>query len=673
MRKVFVACMAALLVAAPSALRAQEKTALTDRQIISGDLPEGIFNRPTMGITPSMAAHPESMPPLVDGWENPTYSPDKRHIAYTLGGDLYTVEVATKRIQRHTSDGSDVVKNGFASWVYYEEIFGRASRYKAFWWSPDSKVVAFYRFDESRVPMFPIYDAAGQHGSLRATRYPKAGDPNPEVKIGFVSVDGNSVVWSDFDPKRDQYFGTPFWDYKGKRLIVPWLDRSQDNMIFYSVDPLYGSKESIYSEHQATWVDWPGQMLCSSKGIYMVRDYEMWQRIYFLSYDGKTFRYASDRKNYWGIRLLKLSDRYLFFTARGGESSLRTDIYRVNLNQGKTERISFGEYDFTQVRVSDDDRTVYATLSNCHTPPRNVEIRIPAFGGVKEKNVKVLYDAKGPLFDQYKIAEREIVQVTMRDGSRLPAAVIWPVDMDRSGKTKYPVKVDIYGGPDHQMVYDRYAPPYFGTQWWANHGVVQVVLDTRSAGHLGKAGVNTVYRCLGVHELEDFIDGIKYFTALPYIDSKKVGIEGYSFGGTMALLAATEGNEYFQYAVASSGVIDWTLYDSHYTERYMDTPRANAAGYAASRVLDRLDRYRGDETNMIRLTHGTGDDNVHFQNSLQLIDKLQSQNKDFEFMAYPGGMHGYRGYQDRHFEMQNMRFWYKYLLGKDLPEVLKKR
>ena len=225
-----------------------------------------------------------------------------------------------------------------------------------------------------------------------------------------------------------------------------------------------------------------------------------------------------------------------------------------------------------------------------------------------------------------KIAEREIVYVTMRDGSLVPAAVIWPLDMDRSGKTKYPVKVYIYGGPDHQMVYDRYAAPYFGTQWWANHGVVQVVLDTRSAGHLGKAGVNTIYRSLGVHELEDFIDGIKYFRALPYIDSHKVGIEGYSFGGTMALLAATEGNEYFQYAVASSGVTDWTLYD-----------------------------------------------NVHFQNSLQLIDKLQSQGKDFEFMAYPSGMHGYRGYQDRHFEMQNMRFWYKYLLGQDQPDVLKKK
>ena len=652
-------------------LAAQGKMALTDAQIASGQLPEGILTSRPTPVSDKMM-RPEPIPEMVKGWDNPTYSPDKRHIAYTLGGDLYSIEVATRKTIRHTHDGSKTISNGYASWVYYEEIFGRPSRYRAFWWSPDSKVIAFYRFDEGKVPMFPIYDAKGQHGTLRETRYPKAGDPSPEVKIGFVSVEGSKAVWADFDAKKDQWFGTPFWDAKGKRLIVPWMDRSQDNMILYSVDPLYGAKVSIYSEHQKTWVDWPEQMLSNSKGVYLVRDYEMWQRIYFLSYDGKDFRYASDKKNYWGIKLLKLTDKHLFFTARGGESSLRTDIYRVNLRDNSVQRVSFGEYDFSMVRV-EDDRTVLAFLSNTHTPYKEVEIKIPATGDVKEKNVKLLWDSKGPLYDSYKIAEREIVWIKLRDGSSVPAAVIWPIDMDRSGKTKYPVKVDIYGGPDAQQVYDRFAGAYFDTQWWAYHGVIQLVLETRSAGHLGKAGVNKVYRNLGIHELEDFIDGIKYFDAMPYVNSKKVGIEGYSFGGNMATMAATEGNDYFQYAVASSGVYDWQLYDSHYTERYMDRPQDNAAGYKSACVMEHLEKYRGDKTNMLRLTHGSGDDNVHFQQSLQLIDKLQSLNKDFEFMVYPGGMHGYRGYQERQFEMQNMRFWYRYLLEQDLPEVLKKR
>ena len=670
MKRLFTICVLALV--ACCALQAQEKKRLTDEQLASGKLPEGIVNlrpAPEKGQIPT----PEAMPQLVKGWENPTYSPDRRHIAYTLGGDLYSIEVATRKTIRHTTDGSNVVSNGYASWVYYEEIFGRPSRYRAFWWSPDSKLIAFYRFDDSRVPMFPIYDPAGQHGSLRETRYPKAGDPNPEVKVGIVSVSGDSVVWADFDPRSDSYLGTPFWDYKGRKLMVPWMSRSQDNMIIYSVDPLYGQKTSIYSEHQATWVEWPDQMMTNAKGIYLVRDYEMWQRIYFLSYDGKQFKYAADQKNYWGIRLLKLTDKYLFFTARGGESTLRNDIYRVTLSNNKVQRVSFGEYNFTAVRIADDDRSVTAMCSNSHTPMREVEIKIPSSGDVKEKDVNVIFDSKGPEYDNYLIAEREIVWITLRDGGKVPAAVIWPFDMDRSGKTKYPVKVDIYGGPDSQQVYDTYPAISMKTQWWANHGVVQVILETRSAGHLGRAGVNTVYRKLGVEELKDFIDGIKYFDAMPFINAKKVGIEGYSFGGTMALLAATEGNDYFQYAVASGGVMDWQLYDSHYTERYMDRPRDNADGYAASAVLNRLEKYRGDKTNMVRITHGTGDDNVHMQNTLQVVDKLQSMDKDFELMFYPGGMHGYRGAQQRHYEMQNYRFWYEYLLEQELPAVLKNR
>ena len=664
---------AAILAAFTSAAHAQQKTPLTDAQIISGNYPEGIFNkREEAPAAASNAAQP-AVPELVKGWENPTYSPDNKHIAYTMEGDLYSIEVATHRIHRHTEDGSAVISNGFASWVYYEEIFGRPSRYRAFWWSPDSKVIAFYRFDNTKVPMFPIYDAAGKHGTLRETRYPKAGDPNPEVKVGFVSVEGDSVVWSDFNAARDQYFGTPFWDWKGTKLLVPWMDRKQDNMIIYSVDPLYGQKESIYSEHQDTWVDWPDNMLCNSKGIYLVRDYEMWQRIYFLSYDGKTFKYASDRKNYWGIRLLFLNDKYLFFTARGGESSLRNDIYRVTLRDAQVDRISFGDYDFTAVKVAEDGKSVTATLSNCHTPPRDVEIKVPSNGKVKEKDITVLFDNCGPKYHDYQIAEKEIVYITLRDGSKVPVSVVWPVNMDRSGRTKYPVKVDIYGGPDSQQVYDRYPRSNFYTQWWAYHGVVQVTLETRSAGHLGRNGVNTIYRRLSHPEMDDFIDEIKYFGSLPYINSKKVGIEGYSYGGTMALLAVTEGNEYFQYAVASGGVMDWQLYDSHYTERYMDRPQDNPDGYAAAAVFERMGNYRGDDTNMLRITHGTGDDNVHMQHTLQVIDRLQRDGKEFELMLYPGGMHGYRGAQQRHFEMQNMRFWYNYLLEQELPDVLKSR
>ena len=650
---------------------AQQKIRLTDEQIATR-IPAGIIRtRPAVSVAsgPSAAA----MPQLVEGWVNPTYSPDYSKIAYTLGNNLYSIDVNTREIVQHTSDGSDVILNGYASWVYYEEIFGRASRYKAFWWSPDSKILAFYRFDNSKVPMFPIYNSEGQHGSINETRYPKAGDPNPEVKIGFVSVRGGEIVWADFDSSKDQYFGIPFWNPEGTRFMVSWMDRSQDNLRMYSVDPTYGNKYQVYAEQQATWIDWMEQMLFTDKGMYIVRDTNLWQQIYFLSYDGKVYKRITDGGENWGIRLLKVDRRYLYYTAKR-ESTVRNDIYRITLSNNKVERVSSGDYNYASVRVEEEGGTkIYASMSNLSTPTKEVVFNIPRDGSLKRMKMEVLFDSKGPDFDKFEIAVPELVTITTRDGIDLPATVIWPIDMDRSGRVKYPVKVNIYGGPDSPQVLDSWKGVTFNNQWWAYHGVIQVVLDTRSSGHLGKAGMNQVYRRLSVLELQDFIDGISYFRKYPFVNSQKVGIEGFSYGGTMSLLCCTAANEYFQYAIAGGAVADWKLYDTHYTERYMDTPQDNPSGYAQAAVFDRMGAYRGDKTNMLRYTHGTGDDNVHFQNGLQIIDKLQQLGKDFELMIYPQGMHGYRGYQSIQSNLQDYRFWYEYLLEQDLPDVLRKR
>lgn len=668
--KQFLLVLACFLSMASSIdLNAQKKIKLTDKQII-GELPAGIINnRPKNELAANKRVN---VPSLVEKWVNPTYSPDSSKIAYTLNNDLYSIDVKSKEIIRHTFNGSDVILNGYASWVYYEEIFGRLSNYKAFWWSPDSHVLAFYSFDNSKVPMFPIYNSEGQYGSINETRYPKAGEVNPSVKIGFVSVKGGETVWADFDSNLDQYFGTPFWNAKGDRLMVSWMDRSQDNLSLYEVDPIYGTVHSCYTEHQEAWIDWMDQMLFSQEGIYIIRDFDHWQQIYFLSYDGTQFDRVSDGGQNWNVKLLKLDKKYLYFTAKR-ESFVRNDIYRITLRNKKTERVSFGDYNFTNVTISNDNTQVFATMSNSQTPNRDIVINIPRSGNLSKTTVETLFDSKGSSFDNYALAMPEIVYITTRNGSKLPASVIWPIDMDKSGRTKYPVKVDIYGGPDTPQVLDSWKGISFKNQWWANHGVIQLVLDTRSAGYLGKAGMEEVYRQLGVLELDDLIDGIEYFTKLTYVNAQKVGVEGFSYGGTMSVLCATQANEYFQYAIAGGSVTDWALYDSHYTERYMDTPQDNPVGYKKSAVLGRVSAYKGDKSNMLRITHGTGDDNVHFQNTLQLIDTLQSQNKDFELMIYPQGMHGYRGAQARQSDFQDYRFWYEYLLEEDLPEILKQR
>ena len=689
---VTLALLAALSVQGQSALKG---TRLTDAEILRG-IPEGIVKPtpmpmgfPTEGVLryragseiydyslkdgsrtlvapePRIRTHANEQ--MVTGWVNPTWSPDSTKIAFTLENDLYSIDVHSKHVTRHTYDGSDLILNGYASWVYYEEIFGRPSQYRAFWWSPDSKVIAFYRFDNSQVPMFPIYSAKGKHGKLNQTRYPKTGDPNPEVKLGFVSADGGETVWADFDPKVDQYFGTPFWSGDGTKLMVSWMDRAQDNLQLYSVTPRTGGKVMVYKEHQDSWIDWMDDMLFTKEGIYIVRDFTGWQQIYFLSYDGRNFEQLTTGKN-WSVHLLQVDKKHLLFTAKR-EASTRVDIYRLNLRSKEIQRLSYGPYNFSGVTVSEDGKTLSALVSNYRTPTQLVAITIPNSGDViPEKHVKVVYDSKDEKFNDYAIALPELVYVTTRDGVRLPAAVTWPVDFDKN--KRYPVKVNIYGGPDNPQVREGWRGVTMATQWWANHGVIQVTLDNRAGGHYGKKGVESVYRYLGVLELQDFCDGIDHFRKMPFVNEDKIGVEGFSFGGTMTALCVTEGNEHFQYGIAGGGVYDWGLYDTHYAERYMDRPQDNPDGYKASRVIDRTGNYRGDASNMLRITHGTGDDNVHFQNTLQLIDQLQRDHKDFELMIYPDGMHGYRGDQGMHSSLQDYKFWYRYLLEQPLPEIL---
>ena len=203
-----------------------------------------------------------------EGAVNLSYSPDSTLLAFTRDNDLWVADIAGGKETRLTHDGSETIMNGYASWVYYEEIFGRASRYRAFWWSPDSRKLAFYRFDDSEVPMFPIYSPFGQDGVLRRTHYPKAGEKNPEVRIGIYDLESGALSWADFDPAQDQYFGTPFWGADSRTFFVPREPRIQRTLDLYAVDPSSGSKRAIYHEEVSTWLDWIDGMLFSEKGLY---------------------------------------------------------------------------------------------------------------------------------------------------------------------------------------------------------------------------------------------------------------------------------------------------------------------------------------------------------------------------------------------------------------------
>ena len=242
-----------------------------------------------------------------EGAVNLTFSPDSAMLAFTRANDLYVIDIATGRETRITNDGSDLILNGYSSWVYYEEILGRPTRYRAFWWSPDSRKLGFYRFDNTLVPMFPIYSPFGQDGKLLQTRYPKAGEPNPKVRIGIADLDrlDSGIVWADFNENDDQYFGIPFWGADSREFFIAREPRIQNTLDLYSISATDGSKKHIYHEEYKTWLDWIDGMLFSKDGLYMARSFETgWQQIYYLSYDGKTLKRLTDGPN-WRINLLR--------------------------------------------------------------------------------------------------------------------------------------------------------------------------------------------------------------------------------------------------------------------------------------------------------------------------------------------------------------------------------
>ena len=654
------------------------------------------------------------------GAVNLTYSPDSTKLAFTRDNDLYVVDIATEVETRLTFDGSDLILNGYASWVYYEEILGRQTNYKSFWWSPDSKKIGFYRYDNTQVPLFPIYSAFANPeaastkysspkvtdlslgGSLSETRYPKAGQTNPQVRIGIIDLTSHcevapiSIVWADFDETEDQYFGIPFWGPDSKEFFIARMPRLQNTLDLYSVNITDGSKKHIYNETYKTWLNWINPVIFTQKGLYMAREFETgWQQIYFLSYDGKEFRRLTDGTN-WSVNLLRVDESKgeVYFTAKR-DASVRQALYKVDA-KGVIKALTDPAYNVTGVKFSPDGKYFAASYSNVTTPTRvavfstsegvvsqghcgdiakaNLSTPAPApkkgigLGGT------VVADMKGPDYDPDKYALGQLVHMTAPDGFTLPGMIVYPKNFDPS-KT-YPVHVDIYGGPDTPLVRDRWVTPNPDNQWYSENDIIQITVDPRAGGHNGRESLDMIYRQLTVHEVQDFCSWADWLMDLPYVQDEKIGVEGFSFGGTMTSMLLMQAPDKFHYGIAGGGVYDWALYDSHYTERYMDTPQNNPEGYEISKVLNYVSGYPTSydhsgiasdgsypvvEPVMLKLTHGTGDDNVHHQNTLQLLDALHRAGKNFDFMIYPDGMHGYYGYQGAHFTKANHAFWLKYL------------
>jgi len=590
-----------------------------------------------------------------DGEVNVRFSPDGLKLAFTKNKDLYIYDLVNFREIRLTRDATDRIYNGYASWVYMEEILGRASRYAAFWWSPDSRRIAFLHTDETEVPVFTLNrfdEADGIHGKLEITPYPKAGDPNPKVKMGIADITSTSIVWVKTDENVDQYIAWPFWSPDGKKLAIQVLNRDQNDMKFILADASTGDFTQIYSETRKTWVDFYEDIYVMKNGTgFIVRSYRTdWENLYYYGWDGKLISQITNvswRVN--GIERVDEDTKTVFFTGTGPEST-DNHFFKVNLDGKNMIQITKGPGSHS-VTISPEGNYFIDTWNSITSTGS-----IIAYDS-KGKQIREIHKFEQPEFDPAKHSRSELVKIMTSDGLfNMPAIITYPVNFDET--KKYPVIFTIYGGPDSKNVNNRWQGN--NPSWYARNGIITFAVDHRGSGQFGKKGLDYLHRNLGKWEILDYADAVKWLREKPYVDPERIGITGSSYGGYMTCLALTKGADYWTHGFAGSSVTDWRLYDDIYTERYMDTPQDNPEGYKNGSVLTFVNNYKGK----LYFNHGDMDDNVHMQNSIYLISRLQDEGKRFQFMLYPNGRHGWGGAKAVHSVNERNNFWLSNFFGK---------
>jgi dipeptidyl-peptidase-4 len=439
------------------------------------------------------------------------------------------------------------------------------------------------------------------------------------------------------------------------------MNRGQDTLDVYEVSRSDGSKKMIYRETQPTWIslddDTRIKFLSPGNGFIMKSDKDGWQNLYLHDRNGKQIAKLTSGNN-WGTEILQVDEKSktVYYTARQTNSA-RFDVYKASFDGKKSVRITSGDYSYDDVSMSPTGKYFIAVRSNLSTAP------VMDLIDSKGKLVREIVNTKSTNTDVYALPVSKLVTAKSSDGLfDLPMVITYPINFDST--KKYQVWISIYGGPGAGTVYDRWKPVGGLTQWWAQEGVIQVAMDNRSSGHFGRKGMNYIFKKLGLWEIEDYMACGKWLKNQPWVDGSKIGINGGSYGGYITCMALTYGSDVFTQGIASYSVTDWRLYDSHYTERFMKKPDENPEGYKKTAVLTYVDRLKG----MLKIVHGTTDDNVHMQQSIQLIDALEDLNKHFEVMIYPNQRHGIRNSKARHNLYETCRFIYRYMLEKDFPK-----
>ena len=558
------------------------------------------------------------------------FSPDGKMISFVRGNNLYVEELGMQRRERAlTSDGSEKILNGRLDWVYQEELYGRGN-FGAYWWSPDSTTITFLRFDENPVPEFTVVDHIPYEQNVEVTPYPKAGDPNPIVKLGVVNATGGDIRWVDtfkYQPA-DLLISRVAWSPDSKKVVYQAQNREQTFLDVNFADARDGKSSTIIHETSKAWVAINEDPIWLKDGTFIwASERSGWEHLYHYSADGKLLRQITNGN--WEVRSIEGVDEangFIYFTSTE-HSPIANNGYRIKLDGTGLTRITTTEGSH-RVDVSPAYNYFIDFWSDLNTPS---QIRLYDAGG---KLVRVISENKVDALKQYKLGTAELLQVKTRDGFVMEAMMIKPPDFD--ARKKYPVMSFTYSGPHAPQVRNAWgSQTYMFHQLLAQKGYIIWICDNRTASGKGLESTWPVYKNFGELELRDLEDGLTWLKSQPYVDGSRIGMWGWSYGGFMTSYALTH-SQSFKIGIAGGTVADWRDYDSIYTERYMQTPQDNPEGYKKSAPVNAAKDLHGK----LLLIHGAIDDNVHIANTMQFVYELQKAGKQFQLMLYPKSRHG---------------------------------
>jgi dipeptidyl-peptidase-4 len=597
---------------------------------------ESIYRRSSKGVYHVVDLEKGNAQKLLNGEKimYATLSPENDKVAFVKDNNLYIIELATNEVTQVTDDGNwNHVINGAADWVYEEEF----SMSKAFAWSPDGQKIAFIRFDESEVPEFNMQLWGKLYPQDYKFKYPKAGESNAKVSIHFYDLASKKTVKADTGTETDIYLPRIYWTGEANTLAFLRVNRLQSQIDLLYADAQTGQSKVVLEEKSETYVDLNYnddlRFLGDNKGFIRTSEQDGFKHIYHHDNQGNLIRQITSGK--WEVTNLVGVDekgKKIYYISTEA-SPLERNLYVISID-GKNKKILTPEKGTYSVNMSKDFKYFIANFSNSATP---LKVTLNEASG---KLLKVLEDnqeLKSKL-STFAMSGREFFSFNTVDGTPLNGYMIKPADFDPN--KKYPVLMYVYGGPGSQNVTNAWG----GTRdFWHHHlaaeGFIVACVDNRGTGARGRDFKHSTYANLGKLETEDQIAGAKYLGSLPFIDKSRIGIWGWSYGGYMSSLALMKGNDVFKAAIAVAPVTTWRYYDTIYTERYLQTPQQNAAGYDDNSPITHVDKLKGN----LLLIHGTGDDNVHYQNAVDLVDALIKADKQFETMYYPNRNHGISG------------------------------